>query len=587
MKHYYNIGITMMVATCLAATSCSDFDDYNEVPAENNVSASLTLWENIKNNKELSQFASLVQKSGYDKLLSASRTYTVWAPLNETFDFDKWSAADSSDLRFKFIENHIANFNHYISSPINERIQTLNSKTYSFEGNHEKGTFGGVQIAKSNVPGSNGVLYTLDGEAIYHYNFYEYLTANQENDSLAKYILQYEQKILDENNSVAGPIVDGIQTWEDSVMILKNGLLNDMDADIDLEDSSFVMLLPTNEAWLKAYETIKKRYNYSKGKVISENFYMDKTTFKQEQVTDEVNAAYLSDSLTRQLIALPLVFSTKNWYNRWLEGVNPDFNDTLQCTVRGKFSNPDELLRYKSAEIQMSNGMGYVVDSLAFKPWEWYTSYASRSNCDAYKYANTPVSYTVTNLRSDLPAFDFCLPKLFYTGTIKYERLEPKLTSSEMSIYYNINSVTAGTYSVYCIMLPPDGDADHAAYEPEPEMLPSLFNASINVFNPETSKTMELFFKPGEPTPLKEGPKSSDTEGKCKEWAFSNDINKLDPVYLGDVTLDVCYRHLTNCHPTIKIAVPKLHKDVTGKYSRILRIARVIMVPVELSKSNQ
>ena len=49
--------MTMMAATMLTAISCSDFDDYNEVPAEQSVAAQQTLWQNISNNKELSDFA--------------------------------------------------------------------------------------------------------------------------------------------------------------------------------------------------------------------------------------------------------------------------------------------------------------------------------------------------------------------------------------------------------------------------------------------------------------------------------------------------------------------------------------------------
>ena len=203
-----------MAASMLTASSCSDFDDYNEAPAEQSPTAAQTLWENINSTPELSEFAALVKKSGYDKELSSSRFYTVWAPLNHHIDLAKWQNADSATLRFQFVENHIADYNHYISSPVDERIITLNEKSYVFKGTADDNasSFGGQTIAKSNVAAINGVIHQLSGEAVYRYNFYEYLTANKETDSLANYVMRYEMQELDEQNSVAGPIVDGIQT---------------------------------------------------------------------------------------------------------------------------------------------------------------------------------------------------------------------------------------------------------------------------------------------------------------------------------------------------------------------------------------
>ena len=79
----------MMVAGCmLAATSCSDFSDYNAIEASAEPSADKTLWENIKANANLSDFAEVLEKVGYDKVLNASHTYTVWAPVNGSFDKD-------------------------------------------------------------------------------------------------------------------------------------------------------------------------------------------------------------------------------------------------------------------------------------------------------------------------------------------------------------------------------------------------------------------------------------------------------------------------------------------------------------------
>ena len=58
MKTNKYIGMAMLAVAMLAA-SCSDFDDYNTAVTDANASAGQTLWENIKGNSQLSDFAAL------------------------------------------------------------------------------------------------------------------------------------------------------------------------------------------------------------------------------------------------------------------------------------------------------------------------------------------------------------------------------------------------------------------------------------------------------------------------------------------------------------------------------------------------
>ena len=51
---------------CVAAVSCTEFDDYNKEVADATASANQTLWENIQQNPQLSDFASLVKKADFD-----------------------------------------------------------------------------------------------------------------------------------------------------------------------------------------------------------------------------------------------------------------------------------------------------------------------------------------------------------------------------------------------------------------------------------------------------------------------------------------------------------------------------------------
>lgn len=576
-----------MAASMLTASSCSDFDDYNEAPAEQSPTAAQTLWENINSTPELSEFAALVKKSGYDKELSSSRFYTVWAPLNGHLDLAKWQNADSATLRFQFVENHIADYNHHISSPVDERIITLNEKSYDFKGSADDNasSFGGQTIAKSNVAAINGVIHQLSGEAVYRYNFYEYLTANKETDSLANYVMRYEMQELDEQNSVAGPIVDGIQTYEDSVMIISNAFLDGIRCNLDNEDSTYTMLLPTNEAWEKSYATVKSNLNYGNGTILGERYYMDNTTQKvQDDLKDEVNASYLSDSLTRKVIASTLVFSNNNLYNTWLsEGTT---GDTLMSTNRYKFSNPAELLSQQTgAAIQMSNGTGILVDSLAFKPWETYKPCLGTLRMGAYKNATEPKNITISTFNEgvgmlDIPGYP---DNIYWSYDLSFQWIKAKMSSDETAFYNLSGDIMSSSYSIYCIMVPPCADADYSSYDPDAEMKQTLFNASLRYYNPSTKKMAEHYFHPTKPEGSSTAPKTAD---KLNEWAFKNDITKVDAVYLGDFTFPVTYVGLSNCYPNLKIIAPKLDTANKNLYSRDLRIAGILLIPTEITKSN-
>ena len=81
-------------------TSCAD-DHFDINPS---VSGRNTLWENISSNEDLSEFADILQRVKYSKsegittvetyadLFSNNQTFTVWAPKNGSFDYEKYDA---------------------------------------------------------------------------------------------------------------------------------------------------------------------------------------------------------------------------------------------------------------------------------------------------------------------------------------------------------------------------------------------------------------------------------------------------------------------------------------------------------------
>ena len=125
----------MTAVAALGFQSCTDWDDHYDVTTDGSGVSDQTLWEQISNNPKLSNFAALMKKVGYDKALSTNQSYTVWAPSNDAFDFEKYNAMSDSLLKAEFLNNHIARGYHRATGEINERVHLLNKKVMAFQGN--------------------------------------------------------------------------------------------------------------------------------------------------------------------------------------------------------------------------------------------------------------------------------------------------------------------------------------------------------------------------------------------------------------------------------------------------------------------
>ena len=132
-------GETLLIFLCLCIVGCSDFSSYNSVVESSNPSADKTLWENISAKGELSDFAQVLQAVGYDAVLNAPTTYTVWAPVNGTLNKDSVMALAQDDATRKkvieqFIYDHVANYSHFESNPNDTVVYMLSKKLIHFSG---------------------------------------------------------------------------------------------------------------------------------------------------------------------------------------------------------------------------------------------------------------------------------------------------------------------------------------------------------------------------------------------------------------------------------------------------------------------
>ena len=580
MKVNKYIGVTMMAAGVLAAASCTDFDDYNKEVADTTASATSTLWENIKQNSQLSDFAQLVQKAGFDDELSQTHYYTVWAPLNGTFDASAFQNLGNSSLLRQFVKNHIADYRHSATGALDERVLMLNEKSYDFAGSAAY-TFGEVPVSQANLPSSNGLIHTLQGAVPFYPNLYEFITDStlaigKNIDSLRHYFQKYELTYLDEDASVPGPIVDGMQTYVDSVMVTENTLWSMMNVMMTNEDSTYTVLMPTNDAWLNTYNRIKSYYNYAPT-TNAEAFQGGNISATPSTLT--IDNAYWQDSLASSHLVRNMFFSNNDIYNQWIEGTPSAYgSDTIRSTIRNKFSNPRDILAQAKQTVELSNGKGYIVDSLAMYPWETYAperKVLTASNNNIGRVATgSYTTHRVHVIGKDQENEDFSYIHVIPSGG--YAR-------PELDLF--LPGVLSTTYSFYCVFAYPTDDPNVA----DSTLLPNRVIFTLNYCDEKGALKDYTFLDESEENISAFQERFNLTDNNTNRTtirAFSNNPKLLrDTVYLGDFTFPVCYAGLGDEYrPNIKITSPfsVFNRNLMAAYTRDLRIAAIIMKPKEL-----
>lgn len=580
----------MLAAGMLATTSCTDFSDYNETPVDQTATGNQTLWENILQDSRLSDFAALVQKTGFQEQLNTPRSLTVWAPANGTFSMSDYEGLSQDDLLRQFVKGHIAEYTHAASGKVDERVHMMNDKSFTFTGDGSY-TFGGKTISAANVPSNNGLLHIMDGAAKFYPNLYEYIGSGQGIDSLRNHFKRYELTRLDESASVKGPMVNGVQTYIDSVMVTTNSLVRQLNAQLENEDSSYTFIMPTDKAFAEMYNRVKPYYNFITTTLVNDVAnYTSATDTKTKSVT--VNAAYMQDSLVRRNIFDNLIYSNNDVYNKWIIDGNA-FNDTIRTTRRVKFSNPVDIVEKPliAEPVEMSNGYARLVDSLAFYSWETYCPELEFS--PLYYMVNLFPTQAQVQRRNYVNTDGSPLTWLFGPETTetnyRFAWIAPGGDRTKPDFCISMPNVMSTTYNFYVVFMP-TGMLNAAGRPMMPsdfEDRPNLLNFELNYCDAKGKTAKYCFSKPyadalisGETLP------KVPTKGDATT-AFSNNPEKTDTVFIGRFTFPVNYRGLGDeYYPSLRVTSPisVFNSTQLATYTRDVRIGAILLRPVELDE---
>ena len=592
MKYINKIGVVLTAGLVLAAASCTDYDDYNTVPSDERPEANQTLWENINNDPQLTKFAALAKQCNFSEALNSARFYTVWAPVDAAFseaDYQRLSASDSATVLKQFMQHHVTEYNYPVSASLEPTtIVSLNDKHHDFTST----AFDEFTYGDTNIPASNGVMHKINGMSEFFYNLYENIDNLKNCDSIKHYIQKYDEYYLDVNSSVIGPLVDGKQTYLDSVMKKRNNVVNTiMRASLDNEDSTYCMLIPNDKAWSDAYKKILPLYNY-----IPKMDFMDlnekssvasstTATAAKSATPATTTGAVLQDSLTCRNIVNNLVFSHSNVYNLPMFGEGSLSSKDSVRTTSGRFlQHAQEVLDHTLAVNEMSNGITRTIDSITFKPWQSYNPVLSAYGLHTLKVKKL-TSHSIAldslagrdSLFSEIPGIlkEHLFPQTSrFFSYIAVDSADVDGTTGKPEFNFAIDGVRSTTYRIFVVTVPAQVENPAAAVKPYYLRFYLSYADADNkqqyIVLPQGAKTTSAITTDN--TPAK---KESNT-------VYLENPGRVHAIDLGEFTFPACYYGL-DAYPSLMMMHTKTYTSSgnRAKYDQQMRVAGVYLIPKE------
>lgn len=546
-NHIYNkMAVALALAGALAMGACTDTwdDHYKEVTiGEGN------LWQAISADNELSNFKAVLDATGYEKTLSSSQMFTIFAPVNNAFSTTQrdsvialYQAEKAKGVKEKrnkaiveFVQNHIALYNYSVAASTSDSIVMMNGKYMPLKGT----SFAGNQFIKENVATSNGILFSLSDAASYLPNVYEYLGKDADLDSLYSFFKNYEVDYFLPSQSVPGEIIDGVTHYLDSVTMLDNDMFYNVGF-LDSEDSTYWMLAPTNEVWRNQLEENINYFQYS------------------EKTPKRDSLAYL---LPRAEIILGTVFSRNLNTDRALQDSAMSTN-AVSGLLREYYWGSSKKKYYQydnpygeggvftgNVDVPCSNGIvmkasEWKIDRRQTFMREIVMEGEKSASLDSVN-ANTQRITTYTNVTEKINEE----PNPYYNQVSgnKYVAIEPAGSLSTQSVWNVSNVLSNLKYDVYIVVVPA---AAGVANPSESQMLPTKMKVTL-AYPDQTGK-----------------------EKKTKQMGpFTTDPTRIDSLFIGTYEFPACTWGLSK--PEVKVIIDG---SVTNKEARENKFTKTILL---------
>lgn len=627
------IGMITVGMAFAAMPSCTDTwdDHYNGGEGE---TATMSLWEQIQAKPELSRFAALAQKAVYYKdrthplinpntgkpytyaeAFDGTQIMTIWAPTNDALseaEYQLWlQEAEENPYRLhqQLMGNTTALWRHNITNAAIDTLEMLNGKKFVFDRSNL--TMHGVNIHEKNISATNGTLHTIEKGLPFNYNIYEFVkdkaTAQEVGvEKFHDYILSTDTTYFSENNSIEGPTnADGQPTYVDSVYFNTNTMfgfthrltntnpdrnltyMEGFGANIEAEDSDFVMIIPSDAAWEAAYNKLKPLYNYASTYIDNQkvnNGAEEKTTEPRKIDATEMDSI-VNQNILQDMVS-PLCFNAHQqpkiapsaplWTSKkLLAAADADVKyllNTFGDTIRTD-NEWQKMSLFEGKDSTMSNGHAILTNSWNL-PLKMYqpnvnveVNYSSIYDYSNYVVNSRVQGYTTTSKSDSLGTIS---QNNFYAFTSNKPSGSPDVEfilkgSRTLSENYE-SEVMSGKYDIYVVLVP-----DMLISNDSSDVVAHKFTATLNYQGDKNGNAAKL-------------------SEKKKDIKYYGE--KVDSVLLfEDFQFPYSYKNLRFSYPTLTISTQlpnstdKKETDENGNVRKwaqnYIAIDRIILVAKE------
>lgn len=228
------------IILAIGLASCSSPWDDKGDNGDGNLN--ITLNEAISTTPETAEFGKLLTQTGYDKILAASKTYTVFVPTNEAMKAVSTTILNNPEALKKFVENHIAltSFSS-VRNTDEERIQMLSDKYLTFKGSK---IIGDATIVTADHYAANGVYHIINKAQTPKLNIWEYVNSHTSTSAMSNHLVSltafsiYNADAVAKLEAVPGFLADS----------LSNSYLNNV-YNLNNEKNSYTLFLMEDDGF--------------------------------------------------------------------------------------------------------------------------------------------------------------------------------------------------------------------------------------------------------------------------------------------------------------------------------------------------
>lgn len=596
------IGGVLGAAVLLSIPACTD--DHYDIKV-GDTSAANTLWQNIEATPQLDSLAMILQRikvytkeedthrtATYKDLLSGSQFFTLWLPMNGTYnaksyldrldEIDALAAAGNQteanaleySLGVQFAQNHMARFN-YESNKAEQEVRLYNGKLTTY--NAGAGLFNGVTLNETltDIPSSNGIIHVLNGLSPFAYNIFDYMEANADIFQNVYGTLSdpaIDKKVFSEASSTPGGMnSNGEMIYIDSVFVSDNELLNNSGAQIRNEDSLYIAIIPTDAAWADAYERVSKLFNY--GSTYNHDYANNRMQFSSEYTA---NADSLKDYNTKYQLITSMYFSPSIFP---VEFERTQTDEIIQYAEHAdSLISTNQVIYYNTAgagnknpifgdvePVIASNGIIYPLTSYNVDP---AYSFMTDQEVDMVNYS--AVGSTNNCASGSQGTYYNLVEGSNWDESIDISMLETKgyryfSASGGLDIYIPVRNLYSGKYRIRIQMVPTRVDTNHKWWE-------TVEDSTVEVVEQDVRFYARLYDDLGEQI------------GENSEDVNVND--SLVQTYTLWESIDVpkCYVNLPsgvdNSFPILRLSMPNNYQPQRRKYTYALSIVKIFIDPV-------